>query len=430
MDFSGSNWPVRRPRWSSGRVVLAVAVLLVISACGSGGGSSSSGGSKVAKIGMLAPLTGQSSADGQEMVRGAQLAVDELNASGGVAGYKLQLVTGDVQDQKPDAVVSNINRISADSDVNAFIAGYASGTDFELNNMADLKMPYILSANSAQMKAIVEKNPSRYNCCYALVPVYDAYGTDLPKKVEQWASEGKLKLHNRKAYVITSDNPYSRDIAVNLVNTLKSMNWTITGNDTVPLTQIADWGSEISKIRNDPPDLVINTDYLTQNEATFTKQFLQNPTNSLVFMQFGPSLPEFIDLTKDQSTGVVYNLFGAVQSPKMPRTGDIQKKFTAKYGLATGGEGFLLYEELNLYADALRKVGNPKDRTAIMNAMAKTDKTVSVGHVVFDPKTHLCIYGDNYYPLQFFQIWQGQRVLLSPPKYADGSFQLPPWMHN
>lgn len=415
-----------RSRGVTKALIFPMVALLVASACG--GGTSTGGGSKVTKIGLLAPLTGQSSADGQEMQRGAQLAIDEINAAGGVAGYKLQLVTGDVQDLKPDAVVSNISRISADADVNAFVAGYASGTDFEINNMADLKMPYLLSANTAQMRDIVTKNPSRYACCYSLVPAYDAYGTDLPKKVEEWASQGKLTLRNHKAYVITSDNPYSSDIATNLIKTLQSMNWTITGNDKVPFTQIADWGAEIAKIRNDPPDLVINTDYLTQNEATFMKQFLQNPTNSLVFLQFGPSLPEFIDLTKDQSTGVIYNLFGALQTPKVPRTGQIMDKFKAKYGVATGGEGLLLYEEVYLYADALRKGGNAKDHTAVMNALANTDTNNSMGHIAFDPKTHLATYGDSYFPLQFFQIWQGQRVLLSPAKYATGDFQLPPWM--
>ncbi|MCK1379132.1 ABC transporter substrate-binding protein, partial [Bradyrhizobium sp. 24] len=45
---------------------------------------------KVAKIGVLAPLTGSTAADGKEMVDGAKLAVDEINAGGGVAGYKLQ----------------------------------------------------------------------------------------------------------------------------------------------------------------------------------------------------------------------------------------------------------------------------------------------------------------------------------------------------
>jgi branched-chain amino acid transport system substrate-binding protein len=40
----------------------------------------------VIKIGILAQVTGKSSADAQESIRGAQMAIDEVNGSGGIAG--------------------------------------------------------------------------------------------------------------------------------------------------------------------------------------------------------------------------------------------------------------------------------------------------------------------------------------------------------
>ncbi len=46
----------------------------------------------VVKLGVLAPLTGPAAADGQKYVNGVQLAVDELNAEGGVAGHTFELV--------------------------------------------------------------------------------------------------------------------------------------------------------------------------------------------------------------------------------------------------------------------------------------------------------------------------------------------------
>ena len=53
----------------------------------SGGGSTSGGPSGGSiKVGSVAPITGPYSGDGQEMVRGAEMAVAEINAAGGVAG--------------------------------------------------------------------------------------------------------------------------------------------------------------------------------------------------------------------------------------------------------------------------------------------------------------------------------------------------------
>jgi branched-chain amino acid transport system substrate-binding protein len=411
------------------RMVWFVAMVVLLSVVPSLVSASVSRAAHVVKIGVLAPLTGGSAADGQEMVRGARLAVDEINAMGGIRGYRFAIVVGDTEDQKPDAVASAVRRISDDRAVGAMMTGYADGTNFEIKLMSRLQMPYLISANSAQTRDIIAKDPSKYPTVWSLTPSYDAYGTALPPLVESWAKQGFLKLHNHKAYIVTSDNPYSNTIAKGLAQTLKSMKWTLTGYDTVPFGTVSDWGSTISKIRSDPPDLVINTDYQPGNDATFMKQFLQNPTNSLVFIQYGPSVPEFVTLTKDQSTGVLYNLLGGpIDSPKLPRSARIKRKFKAKYGVESGTYGVALYEQIYLYADALKKVGNPMDKLAIGRALGQTDKIVAEGRLKFDPKTHLALQGDDYIPLQFFQLWHGQRILLTPKKWATGTFHLPPWM--
>ena len=117
---------------------------------------------KVTKIGILAPLTGGAAADGNEMVNGAKLAVDEINAAGGVAGYKLEVVVGDTQDQAADAVTSAFERLAGDRDVNAMMTGYASGCNFEIELMAEQEMPYLISANSAQTRDIIAPDAGQF----------------------------------------------------------------------------------------------------------------------------------------------------------------------------------------------------------------------------------------------------------------------------
>ena len=57
------------------------------------GESNDSGSSTEGNItlGLLAPLTGVAAADGKLMEQGAQLAVDEINAKGGIGGRKIEL---------------------------------------------------------------------------------------------------------------------------------------------------------------------------------------------------------------------------------------------------------------------------------------------------------------------------------------------------
>ena len=140
-------------------------------------------------------------------------------------------------------------------------------------------------------------------------------------------------------------------------------------------------------------------------------------------------MPEFVSLTGAKSTGVLYDLLGGViTSPKNPRALQLMAEFKKKYGVESGPYGIGLYEMMNIYFDALRKVGNPEDHKAIAAAIGATDKVTAEGRVQFDPKTHLAMQDDDHIPILFFQIWDGNRVLIAPPKYATGGFQLPPWM--
>ena len=158
-------------------------------------------------------------------------------------------------------------------------------------------------------------------------------------------------------------------------------------------------------------------------------QFLEQPTNSLVFIQYAPSVPEFLELTKEHSTGIMYNLLGGVlDAPKNPRAAEVAKKFEDKYGVKTGSYGAALYEQVYIYAEALAKVGDPTKRIEIGAAIGATDKQIASGKIKFDPATHLAVQGEDAIPIQFFQIWDGQRILFYPTTYATGEFQSPPWI--
>jgi branched-chain amino acid transport system substrate-binding protein len=229
--------------------------------------------------------------------------------------------------------------------------------------------------------------------------------------------------------MVSSDNAYSKTISEGMKKTFAEKGWKLTVDEMVPFGEVTDWRSILAKVRQAPPDVVINTDYLSGNSAAFLTQFLEQPTNSLVFLQYAPSVPEFVELTKEKSNGVIYNLLGgSLVSPKNPRAEEVGKKFKDKYGVESGTYGVALYEIVNVYNDALKKVGDPTDHAAIEKAIGETDKQTVAGRLKFDPATHLAMQGDDYIPLTFFQIWDGQRTLISPSAYAVGEFKPQPWM--
>ena len=384
---------------------------------------------KVAKIGLLAPLSGAAAADGEEMRRGTQLAIDEINAAGGVAGYMLEVAIGDTKDLSPDAVISAFERLKGDKDTNFMMTGYASTSNFEIEYMAEEGMPYFVAGNSAQTKEIIESSPEKFPTIWSFTPSYKLYETGVVPVIEKWGAEGKVTLSNKKIAIISSDNPYSTTIANGIAENAKQLGWEVVTSDLVPFGEVNDWRAFFSKLRDNPPAFIVNTDYVASNAATFISQLLENPTQSLIFIQYAPTIPEFVALTKEKGTGVLSTtMLGLLPSD---RTDDIVQKYIAAYGVEPSTYGVALYEMTYMYRDAIEKVGDPTDRAAIAKSLSEVkDHETALGVVNFDPQTHLAKAGDEGMPLHFYQVWEGGRYVVSPQRWANREFQSPPWMEN
>ena len=381
------------------------------------------------KIGVLAPLTGPSAADGEEFVRGVEWAVEEANAKGGINGYTFKVVVADVKDHSAANVSSATERLIGTKGVHIILTGYASFTLFEVDLMAEADMPYIAAGPSPSFAGIVSKSPEDYWCCWSYTASFKGYETDVLPAVESLAAQGKIKLRNKKVAIISSDNAYSKTISEGMKQSFIDGGWTITVDELVPFGVVNDWRASLAKVRQDPPDLVINTDYQPGNSALFLKQFLEDPTNSLVFLQYAPSVPEFAALTRKQANGVLYNLINApLNAPGWPRGQELMKSYKAKYGVESGVYGVGLYEMTNMYFTALKEVGDPKNHKAIGEAIGRIKTDTVAGPIEFDPATHVALQSDDHIPVSFWQLWDGKRTMIKPDKYANGEFKLPPWM--
>ena len=95
---------------------------LALAACAPTGGN---GGGTI-KIGYLGPLTGDASTFGTDDLHGAQLAVDELNAAGGINGQQIELIAEDARCNGADAASAAQKLVNVDH-VIAIVGGACSG---------------------------------------------------------------------------------------------------------------------------------------------------------------------------------------------------------------------------------------------------------------------------------------------------------------
>ncbi len=383
----------------------------------------------VVKIGVLAPLTGPAAADGQEFVNGVEWAVDEANANGGVAGYTFEVVTADVKDGSAANVSSGAERLLGTDGVEVIMTGYASLSMFEVDLMAEAGMPYIAAGPSPSFAAITTQDIDYYWCCWSFTASFKGYETDVLPAVEALAERGEITLRDKSVAIISSDNAYSKTISEGMKVSFEEGGWSIVVDELVPFGEVGDWRAILAKVRDTNPDLVINTDYLPGNSALFLNQFVETPTNSLVFLQYAPSVPEFINLTGDNSTGVLYNLINApLDSDSWPRGQALMRAYEARFGVPSGAYGVGLYEMANFYFEALEQVGDPTKREDVAAAIGQIKRDTVAGPLEFDPATHVALQSNDHIPVSFWQIQDGKRILIEPDKYKNGSFMLPPWM--
>ncbi|MEX2421583.1 MAG: ABC transporter substrate-binding protein, partial [Actinomycetota bacterium] len=237
---------------------------------GGGGG----GGGETIKIGSASPTSGPYSGDGQEMTRGQELAIEDINANGGVLGRQLELFITDVEDLAPEKMVNAARRLTNEGVVAVF-SGYTSTTSAEFDVYAEYGAP-MFHLNTFQPNAdyVADNQISNiYHSC----PTEVWYGPGFIQFMQRLIDGGAWTPSSESAAVITSNDPYSISIAQAVEADLRSLGWDIVVSEevTAPLTE---WGPVLARVRQNPPGLIFHSDYIPGDLASFQQQFRSDPT--------------------------------------------------------------------------------------------------------------------------------------------------------
>jgi branched-chain amino acid transport system substrate-binding protein len=399
--------------------------------------SNSSNSASLAKgkpivIGSGSPVTGFYSSDGQNMVRGQQLAVKEINARGGVLGHPLQLSVLDTQNQQPD-VMSNVFRKFVSESVAAVFAGFTTYSSVEFPIIGDAGMP-MFHVNTWHGNVDFVKQHGITNI-FEGCPTEIWYGPGLAQTVEGLVSKKLWQPSAKKTVaIITSNDPYSLSIAKSFQSNITRLGWKVTMFQQFTVPQ-ADWTATLVNIRADPPDIIFFSDYSAPDEASFIKQFSRSPTQSLVYEQYAPSVPAYLQLAGSAANGVLWStVIGVVEGDAISNkfTAAFEKKFGAPPGYGNAGDQ---YDLVYIWANAAAEAGDPYDFKKV-NEIIKNTVYRGVCGAYSWPDDYLTTYPYPDHtkdpslgmPHLTYQIQNGKQVLIGPEPYGTGSFQLPPWL--
>ncbi|OFV84599.1 MAG: hypothetical protein A2W26_09560 [Acidobacteria bacterium RBG_16_64_8] len=386
-------------------------------------------------IGAAYPLTGPIAGDGVDARRGAEMAVAEINASGGVLGRQVILDVEDIEDLAPDKVTTAFSRLINEKNGKALFMAYADVAMAEFPEIAKSGLPFF-HVNTVKISSdwVVEnKSTNIFQWDSHELP----YGSGLANFLARLEAEGKWKPKEKTVAIVGTNNPYAVNIAKAFQEAAKPAGWkTILYEKVNP--PLSEWGPVLAKIRQNPPDLIMQLDYYMADLASFTKQFVAAPTQSLLYEQYGPSVPAFMDLVKDAGNGVIWSTVIGWLPDKIGN--DWHARFVAKYNTEPSVSNAAdQYDAIMAWRESASVVGDPEDSAKINEVIKNIRYRGVCGAYSLDPTTLTAFSfpgtgdqetmdGSLGLPNLMFQIQNQKQVLVSPDPFTQGTFQTPPWL--
>ena len=290
------------------------------------------------RLGHITPRTGFLGQLGEYGFRGTSLALEEINAKGGVLGRKLEVIAED--SVNPQTAVTKAQKLIERDKVVALVGEISSASGLAIGEQAlRLKTPYFnTGCNSDELRG---KNCNRF------MFHVEGCNTMYTKTIGTWQkAEGKIK--GAKWYMLTADYAFGHDLFRVSSRFLTENGGQVLANDMVP-TNTADYSAYILKIRQAKPDFVyINLAGVDQ--TTFLKQYkeynLPFPLAGGV-MDTVPFWAAGIDSLSGHWQSLWYHGLNVPTSQAFTRT------FTAKYGLPPDNQAWGDYVGMKIVAQAM-----------------------------------------------------------------------------
>ncbi|MDD3430198.1 MAG: ABC transporter substrate-binding protein [Oscillospiraceae bacterium] len=228
-------------------VVLCVVLALVVSAfagCGNTSTGTSAGTAAAGdtiKIGGTGPLTGGAATYGNSVKNGATIAVEEINAAGGINGVMLELMFED--DEADGAKAKSAYEKLMDKGMQMMMGAVTSGASVALNDL--VKADGILQVTPSASQAEAAENANAFRVCFT----DPLQGTEMAKY-----AYNTLK-YTKVAVIYNQDDTYS----TGMCDAFKA-EWTALGGEIVVDTSFSkdatDFSAQISKVAESNADFV------------------------------------------------------------------------------------------------------------------------------------------------------------------------------
>jgi len=322
-------------------LVPVLAMLLAVVGCGPKGRPAAQ---RVVTIGAILPMTGQASGYGKWMQRGIELAVDDINAAGGISGQKLRVI---VEDSKSD------NRAGVDA----------------ANKLITIdKVPVIMTTLTGVTQSIIPITERNKVILFtsATAPGLTDRGryvfrnaTNIANEVDRMVAACKDDLHLEKVAIIYINNPVGLWVRDHFSKSFASGGGKVVAAESFQ-PDATDFRTQLLRIKVANPDALYILGY--QQNGLIMKQARELGIKSQFLGATDCELPDVIKIAGPAANGVIYTKASFEAESGDAAANSFVPRYKKRYGEDPEVYGATMYDATRLIADALSAAGTDPAR--------------------------------------------------------------------
>jgi len=319
------------------------------------------------KIGFHAPQTGFAAADGTSALNGAELAVEQANAEGGIDGAQIELVVYDDQAEPKQAVPIATKLIEQDGVKVAVSGSYSAPTRAAAGVFEEAGIPY-LSAYAVHPD-ITRAGPYVFRTSF----VGEVQGRAGAKLVGE-------DLDKHRVVLITLNNDFGKSLAAGFEEAADRYAIDIVAEYEYAI-QDRQFGPIVAQVRADQPDAIYATGYFF-TAGPLVSQLRAAGVDVPVIGQEGYDSAKFVEIAGDAAEGVIITT-SLDRDSDSPEVQAFIEEFEQKAGFPADMVAASAHTALKVAIEAMREAG-AEDPEAIREAIAATDLEASTGRISFN----------------------------------------------
>ena len=319
------------------------------------------------KIGGIYTLTGFLALAGLDNRRGAEMAIEEINAAGGIRslkGAKLSLVVADGQG-RPDVSMSAFERLATQDQVLAVLTMFPSTTEVAMATVAErLKVPQLITISTAPeilgegKEWAFKMSPNADRAAMDQFMFVEYLGKITGRKIKRVALIGK-----DTDYGTSQRGAWSKFASAAGMEIVQDLSYSSRAPDLTPI---------ILQLKASDPDVVLQASYLndsillrrTADRLSFFKPWIDTgiKKDPAYIKAVGTRLAEY---------EIAFNQFNFDQQGTLG-TQALDSRYQARWGAHMSGYAAAAYQSVLVLVDALER-GGEASREALRNALRTTN---------------------------------------------------------